>query len=208
MRNIILTAALALSSLASASTWDLDTAHASAGFSVKHLGITNVHGTLGAVSGTVEMDDKDITKSKVEASIDVKGIDTRSEKRDNHLKSADFFHVEKFPTAMFKSTKIEKISDTKLKVTGDLTMHGVTKSVTLDTEVTPEVKNPFSGTPTRALTATGMVNRQDFGLTWKSAAVEAIKVVGDEVKLSIEAELLKKEAAPGTKAAAATPAKK
>ncbi len=204
MKNVNLTTALAFSSFAFASTWDIDSSHASAGFSVKHLGATNVNGTLGPVTGKVEVDDKDITKSKVEASIDVKGINTNFEKRDGHLKGPDFFDVEKFGTATFKSTKIEKVSDTKLKVTGDLTLHGVTKSVTLDTDITPEVKNPFSGAQTRALTATGSLNRQDFGLTWKSGPAEAVKVVGDEVKLNIEAELSKKEAAP----AKTVPAKK
>ena len=208
MKNLILTAALAFSTFASASTWDIDTSHASAGFSVKHFGVTNVTGQLGEVTGKVELDDKDITKSKVDASIDVKGIDTHFEKRDNHLKSPDFFDIEKFPTATFKSTKIEKVADNKLKVTGDLTMHGVTKSVTLDTDLTSEIKNPFSGANTRALSATGMVNRQDFGLAWKSQAVEAVKVVGDEVKITIEAELSKKEAAPGKTTAAAPATKK
>ncbi len=208
MKNLILTAALAFSTFAWASTWDIDTSHASAGFSVKHFGVTNVTGQLGAVTGKVELDDKDITKSKVDASIDVKGIDTHFEKRDNHLKSPDFFDIEKFPTATFKSTKIEKVADNKLKVTGDLTMHGVTKSVTLDTDLTSEIKNPFSGANTRALSATGMVNRQDFGLAWKSQAVEAVKVVGDEVKITIEAELSKKEAAPGKTTAAAPATKK
>ena len=206
MKNVILTAALAFSSFASASTWEIDTSHASAGFSVKHLGVTNVHGTLGAVTGKVEVDDKDVTKSKVEANIDVRGIDTHFEKRDGHLKSAEFFDTEKFPTATFKSTKIEKVSDTKLKVTGDLTMHGVTKPVVLDTELSAEVKNPFSGAGTRALTATGIINRQDFGLAWKSQAIETVKVVGDEVKLNIEAEISKKEATPAK--AAPAPAKK
>ncbi len=207
MKKMILSALMVVSSLAYASSWEIDPAHASAGFSVKHLGVSNVNGVLGPVSGKIETDDKDLTKSKIEASIDVKGIDTRFEKRDSHLKSPDFFDVEKFPTATFKSTKIEKVSDTKYKVTGDLTMHGVTKSVTLDTDLTAEVKNPFSGASTRALTATGQVNRQDFGLAWKSAAVEAVKVVGDDVKINIEAEISKKEAAPA-KAPAAAPAKK
>jgi len=203
MKNILLTAALAFSSLAFASTWEIDTSHASANFNVKHLGVTNVNGQLGPVTGKVEVDDKDVTKTKVDASIDVTGVDTRFAKRDAHLKSDDFFNVEKFPTATFKSTKIEKVSDTKLKVTGDLTMHGITKSVTLDTELSPEVKNPFSGANTRALSATGVINRQDFGLAWKSAAVETVKVVGDEVRLTIEAEISKKDAAPAKTTAAA-----
>lgn len=205
MKKMLLTAALAFSSLTLATTWDIDTSHASAGFTVKHFGVTNVHGQLGPVTGKIDVDDKDITKSKIEAIIDVKGIDTRFEKRDTHLKSVDFFNVEKFPTATFKSTKIEKISDTKLKVTGDLMMHGVTKPVTLDTELSAEVKNPFSGASTRALSATGTLNRQDFGLTWSAGPVEAVKVVGDEVKLTIEAEISKKEMTPAKSPA---PAKK
>ncbi len=209
MKKMLLTAALAFSSLTLAATWDIDTSHASAGFTVKHLGVTNVNGQLGAVTGKVELDEKDITKSKVDAVIDVKGIDTHFEKRDGHLKSADFFDVEKFPTATFKSTKIEKVTDNKLKVTGDLTMHGVTKPVTLDTELSGEVKNPFSGANTRALTATGIINRQDFGLTWKSGPAEAVKVVGDDVKLTIEAEISKKEVASAkSPPAAPAPAKK
>lgn len=207
MKKILLTAALALSSFSFASTWEIDTSHAAAGFSVKHFGVTNVTGQLGAVSGKVEVDDKDVTKSKVDATIDVTSIDTHFAKRDAHLKSPDFFDVEKFPTATFKSTKVEKISDTKLKITGDLTMHGITKPVTLDTELSPEVKNPFSGANTRALSATGMINRQDFGLAWKSAAVESVKVVGDEVRLNIEAEISKKEGAPA-KTTAAVPGPK
>jgi len=205
MKNVIVTAALALTSSAFAATWEIDSSHASANFSVKHLGVTNVNGTLGVVSGKFEADDKDLTKSKIEASIDLKAIDTKFGKRDDHLRSPDFFDVEKFPALTFKSTKIEKVSDTKLKITGDLTMHGVTKPVTLDAELSGEVKNPFSGTMTRAVAATGVLNRQDWGLKWQAPA-EAVKVVGDEVKISIEAELAKKEAAAAP--AKGAPAKK
>jgi polyisoprenoid-binding protein YceI len=209
MKKLLLTAALALSSVSFATTYDIDAVHASAGFSIKHLGVTNVNGTLGPVTGKVDFDEKDVTKSKIEASIDVNGVDTRFAKRDEHLKSPDFFDVAKFPTATFKSTKIEKVSETKLKVTGDLTMHGVTKAVTLDAEITPEVKNPMSGAPTRAVTATATITRQDWGLKFQAPA-EGIKVVGDEVKLSIEAELSKPQPAPAAAPAAkpAAPAKK
>jgi polyisoprenoid-binding protein YceI len=193
MRRLALLAALA-STTALAAPWEIDSSHASATFSVKHFGVSNVNGTLGPVTGMVELDDADPSKGKIEATIDVKAIDTKWPKRDEHLRSADFFEVEKFPAMTFKSTKIAKVSKTKLKVTGDLTIHGVTKPVTLDAEVSPEIKNPFSGNPVRAVTATALINRQDFGLKWQAPA-EAVKVVGDEVKVAIELELVQKPAA-------------
>ena len=129
MKKLILTAALTASSFAFASTWEVDSAHAAANFAVKHMMVSNVNGSLGDVTGKVEVDDKDVTKSKVDVTIDVKGLNTKQTKRDDHLRSPDFFDVEKFPTATFKSTKIEKGEGAKLKVTGDLTLHGVTKSI-------------------------------------------------------------------------------
>lgn len=205
MNKLMLSAALTLSSFAFASTWEIDTAHAAGNFSVKHMMVSNVNGTLGDVTGKVEVDDKDITKSKVEASIDMNGINTKQAKRDEHLKSPDFFDVAKFPTTTFKSTKIEKGEGSKLKVTGDLTMHGVTKSVVLDGEITPEVVNPFSGAKARGFSGTTTVNRKDFGLAWNKALEAGGVMVGEDVKVSVEAELVKKEAAPAAKAA---PAKK
>lgn len=207
MNKLILSAALTLSSFALASTWEIDTAHAAGNFSVKHLVISNVNGTLGDVTGKVEVDDKDVTKSKVEAAIDLKGINTKQPKRDDHLRSPDFFDVEKFPTLTFKSTKIEKGEGMKLKVSGDLTMHGVTKPVVLDGELTAEVVNPFSGAKARGFSGTTTLNRKDFGLNWNKSLEAGGVLVGEDVKVSIEAELVKKEAAPAAKAAP-TPAKK
>lgn len=204
MNKLILSAALTVSSFALASTWEIDTAHAAGNFSVKHMMVSNVNGTLGDVTGKVEVDDKDITKSKVEASIDLKGINTKQSKRDDHLRSADFFEVEKFPVLTFKSTKIEKGEGTKLKVTGDLSMHGVTKSVVLDGELTAEVINPFSGAKARGFSASTTLNRKDYGLNWNKAIEAGGLLVGEEVKVTVEAELVKKEAAPAAKA----PAKK
>ncbi len=194
MKHLLLSALALVSSQALAAPWSIDSSHASANFSVKHLAVTNVNGTLGTVSGTLELDEKDVTKSKVEALIDVKAVDTRFGKRDEHLRSADFFDVEKFPSITFKSNKVQKLSATHLKITGDLTIKDVTRPVTLDAELTPEVKNPFSGNSTRAVAATTVINRQDFGLRWQAPA-EAIKVVGDEVKISLEVELVRKDAA-------------
>jgi polyisoprenoid-binding protein YceI len=198
MRNLILSAILSLSSLAFASTWDIDTTHASASFSVKHLMVSNVTGRLGEVRGAVELDDKDVTKSKVEATIDVTGLNTNMPKRDEHLRSADFFDVAKFPTVAFKSTKIEKVGE-KLKITGDLTMHGVTKPVTLEGEVSAEVKHPMSNAMVRAAALTTTVNREDFGLAWNKPMANNGFVVGKDVKISIDVELVKKEAAPAKK---------
>ncbi len=206
LKNTVLTAAFAFSSAALASTWDIDTTHATAGFSVKHLGVTNTTGSLGNVTGAVELDEKDITKSTINATIDVKTLNTNNSKRDEHLKSPDFFETEKFPTATFKSTKIEKNGE-KVKITGDLTMHGVTKPVTLDAELSAEVANPFSKGTSRAISATGVLNREEWGLKWNAPLANNGFVVGKDVKLVLEAELAKKEMAKAAPApAAAKPA--
>ena len=203
MKKLILTAALTASSFALASTWEVDSAHAAANFSVKHMMVSNVNGSLGDVTGKVELDDKDVTKSKVEVTIDVKGLNTKQSKRDDHLRSPDFFDVEKFPTATFKSTKIEKGEGSKLKVTGDLTLHGVTKSVVLDGELANEVTNPFSGAKARGFSGTTTINRKDFGLGWNKALEAGGVMVGEDVKVAVETELVKKEAAAPAKGAPA-----
>lgn len=206
MKKLILTAALTLSSFAFASNWDIDSAHASANFAVKHLAISTVNGTLGSVTGKIDLNDADVTKSKIDATIDVKGINTKEPKRDDHLRSKEFFEVEKFPTITFKSTKIEKGAGNKLKVTGDLTIKGTTKPVVLDAELTPEVANPFSKKATRGFTGTTQISRKDFGLTWNVALETGGVMVGDEVKISVDGEVVKADAA--APAAAPAPAKK
>ncbi len=176
--------------LAEASTWSFDPNHTHSAFTIRHMVITNVRGEFGKTTGTVKLDEKDVTKSSVEATIDTTSIDTRVPDRDKHLKSPDFFDVEKYPTITFKSTKVEKAGQGKLKVTGDLTMHGVTKPVVLKVEgPTKEIKDP-AGKTRRGIAATTTLNRRDFGLTW-GKMVEAGPVVGDEVKIEIEAELVK-----------------
>ena len=206
MKKLILSGLLALSGSAFAADWDIDTTHASANFTVKHLGVTNVNGSLGPVTGKFVTDDKDITKSKLEVSVDAKGINTGVQKRDEHLKSPDFFDVEKNPTVTFKSTKIEKLSDNKLKFTGDLTMHGVTKPVSFEAELSPEVDHPFMpGVKARAATGSFTINREDWGLTWNKPMANNSFVVGQEVKVALEAELTRKADAAPAKAA---PAKK
>jgi polyisoprenoid-binding protein YceI len=196
MRRFLLSAvvsiALGAPSFASASMWQIDSAHTSAQFAVRHLMVSTVRGTLGKATGTVNLDEADPTKSTVEASIDVNGVDTREPKRDQHLKSPDFFDVEKYPTVTFKSKKVTKVSDTKYKVAGDLTMHGVTKEVVLDVEGTPKPLTDPSGNVKLGGVATTKVNRKDFGIVWNSAMDGGGVVVGDEVDVTIDIELVKK----------------
>lgn len=192
---------------ADAAAWDIDSGHSSAQFSVRHLMVSNVRGEFGKVSGTVDYDAKDPGKAKVEATIDAGTISTRDEKRDGHLKSPDFFDVAKFPTITFKSKRVQSAGAGKVKLVGDLTIHGVTKEVTLDVEgPSAEMKDPWGNVKAGA-TATTKINRKDFGLTWNKSLDGGGVVVGDEVTITIDVELLKKadKAAPAPKAA---PAKK
>ena len=183
--------AFAMPSMALASDWDIDGGHSSAQFSVRHLMVSNVRGEFGKVTGTVKLDDKDITKSVVEATIDVGSINTRDEKRDGHLKSPDFFDVAKFPTITFKSKKVAGKAG-KLKVTGDLTIHGVTKEVVLDVEgPAKEAKDPWGNVKSGAA-AFIKINRKDFGLGWNKALETGGVVVGEEVSITLDIELLKK----------------
>jgi polyisoprenoid-binding protein YceI len=188
---------LSLGGAARAATWEIDPAHTSAGFKVRHLMVSNVKGEFTGVTGKIDLDEKDLLKSKVEVSMDVGSVNTGNAKRDEHLKTADFFDAAKFPKLTFKSTKIEKQGD-KLAMTGDLTLHGVTKPVVLMVELTTEIKDPWGNTR-RGANATGKVNRKDFGLTWNKTLDGGGVAVSDEVQLNIEAELTKgkdKPAAP------------
>lgn len=175
-----------------ASTWDIDASHSVAAFSVRHLMVTNVRGELGKVSGTINLDDKDVTKSTVEATIEVAAINTRDAKRDEHLRSPDFFDVAKFPNITFKSSKVEK-AGAGLKVTGTLTMRGVSKEVVLNVEgPAPAVKDPWGNTKS-GFTATVKLNRKDFGVQWNKNLDGGGVVVSDEVNVTIELEVLKKK---------------
>ncbi|MDP2343449.1 MAG: YceI family protein [Deltaproteobacteria bacterium] len=187
-RALFAALALAIAAPAQAATWEVDNAHSTVGFVVKHLIIAKVRGHFSTFSGTVVIDDKDITKSKVDVKIDPASIDTDNTKRDEHLKSADFFDTAKFKDMTFKSTKVEKMGDGKLKMTGDLTMHGVTKSVVLEGEgPSAEVKDP-GGNPHVAFSMATTIKRADFGLGWNKA-IEGGGVVGEDVKLELEIEL-------------------
>jgi len=172
-----------------AATWNIDPSHSRAGFSVKHLVISDVKGEFDKLSGKVQLDEADLSKSSVEVTIEAASISTRDEKRDAHLKSADFFDVATFPTITFKSTKVEAGKDGALTVTGDLTMHGVTKPVTLEGSITKAITDPW-GLARRGASFSGKLDRKAWGITWgKMTDVGA--VVGDEVKLDIQAELVK-----------------
>jgi len=172
------------------STWNLDPTHSHASFTIRHLVISNVRGDFQKLSGSVKLDEKDVTKSSVEATLETASIDTRVADRDTHLRSPDFFDAAKYPTITFKSTRVEKAGAGKLKVTGDLTIKGVTKQVTLAVDgPTAEVKDPWGNTR-RGLAASTTLDRRDFGLTW-GKVIEAGPVVGDEVKIEIEGELIK-----------------
>jgi polyisoprenoid-binding protein YceI len=188
-----LVAILAVPSPAAVTTWQIDPAHTAAGFSVKHMMIATVRGQFKGVTGSVNWDDQDISKSSVDVTIDANTVDTGEPKRDADLKSANFFDVAHYPTITFKSAKIEKISAAKMKVTGDLTIRGITKPVVLDVEgPSGAIKDPYGNTRA-ALNATTTINRMDYGVKW-NAKLDGGVVVGDDVNINIDLEMIKKEA--------------
>ena len=190
MRNrflmaLALAASLAGSSaLAQTSTWTIDPNHSSINFEIRHMGVSNVHGSIGGIKGTVLYDEKDITKSSVENTADTTTVATGVEARDKHLKSPDFFEVEKFPTLTFKSTSVSKAGG-KLTLKGDLTLHGVTKSVTLDVDGPAPPQTDKDGKTRSGFSATGMLKRSDFNFGPKFGPA----MVGDDVKFSIDVEI-------------------
>lgn len=196
MKNIIVSIstiiALALPAFAFASTWAIDPDHSNVGFKVRHLMISNVKGSFDKHTGTVEINDKDITESRVEISIDTNSINTNVPKRDEHLRSADFFDVDKYPAMTFVSKKVARAGQDKLEVTGDLTLHGITRQVVLDVEgPTQESKDPW-GVIRKGATATTKINRSDFGLVWNAALETGGVAVGDEITITLEIEMMKK----------------
>lgn len=184
-------AALALPGGAGASTWTIDPAHTSAQFAVRHMMVSRVRGTLGPVAGTLNLDDVNPTKSSVAATVDVNGVDTREPKRDAHLKSADFFDAATYPTITFTSKRITKVGEGKFQAAGDLTIHGVTREVVLDVEGTPTpFKDPMGNVRLGGI-ATTKLNRKDFGLTWNKTLDGGGLLVGDDVAVTIDIELIK-----------------
>ena len=185
---------LAVAARAQSTTWAIDPAHSNAAFTVRHMMINNVRGEFSKVTGTLQLDSSDITKSSVEASIDAASVNTRVEARDNDLRSANFFDVAKFPTLTFKSTKVEQAGPGKLKLTGDLTMHGVTRSVVLDVDgPSSEIKDPWGNTRI-GVSASTRINRKDWGLTYNKLLETGAMVVGEEVTIELELEFVKKPA--------------
>jgi polyisoprenoid-binding protein YceI len=183
--------ATSTSSPASTITWKLDPAHSSAEFKVKHMMISNVKGTFSGLSGTLSEHTGDSSLSSIEATIDVASINTGDAQRDGHLKSADFFDAEKLPTMNFKSTKVEQTGEAEYRVTGDLTIHGVTKPVTFDVEgPTAPGKDPWGNTRI-GISATAKINRKDFGLNWNAALETGGFLVGEQVQVTIEAQFIK-----------------
>jgi len=174
-------------------TWTIDTNHSSAGFSVKHLMISTVRGTLGPVKGTIEYDGKSIESLKADITIDVNGIDTGNDARDKDLKTGEgLFEVGKFPNATFKSKRAMPAGADKFKLVGDLTIHGVTKEVTLDVEG-PSAPVKQGQMLRSGASATATINRRDFGISY-NRAVEATPMVSDEVKITIDVEATKRGA--------------
>jgi polyisoprenoid-binding protein YceI len=192
-----LAVAFSLPASAVASTWKIDPAHSSAQFAVKHLAISTVRGAFSSVNGSITFDDKDVTKSTVDVTIDVNSVDTRQPDRDKDLKSDKFFDAANYPSITFKSTKVEQAGAGKLKVTGDLTIRGTTKSVVLDVDgPTAPMKDPW-GNNRAAASATTKGNRQDYGVKWNAKLDNGGVVVGDDVAIVIDVEMVQQGAKAG-----------
>src|SRR5277367_501585 len=181
---------LAATVQAQSTTWQLDPAHSNAQFSVRHLGISNVQGEFTKVTGTVQLDDQDISKSTVNATIDVASVDTRVQRRDDDLKSDNFFDVAKYPTITFQSTKISKTGEDTAKMTGNLTIHGVTKEVTFDVTGPTKAIQVMGGTR-RGASATTKINRQDFGIVFMSNTLPGgDEMIGDTITITLDIEMV------------------
>jgi len=171
--------------------WNIDPTHSSAQFKVKHMMISNVKGEFTAITGSLKHDSENVANSYIEASIHAGTINTRDAQRDAHLKSPDFFHVEKHPTLAFKSTRISKKAEGELAVTGDLTIRGVTRPVTFVVEgPSAPAKDPWGNTR-MGLSASTRINRKDFDLTWNAALETGGILVGDEVTITLDVEFIR-----------------
>lgn len=177
-------------------SWQLDYTHSHIQFSVRHMMISKVKGEFEKFEGTVSFDEANPTNTTVNVSVDLSSINTREEKRDGHLRSADFFDVENYPTMTFVSKRVEKTGENTGKLIGDLTIRGITKEVTLNVEYAGQAKSPW-GTVSAGFTAAGKINRKEFGLTWNAALETGGVLVGEDVEIAIEVELVK-QAEPAT----------
>lgn len=177
-------------------SWQLDYTHSHIQFSVRHMMISKVKGEFEKFEGTVNFDEANPTNTTVNVSVDLSSINTREEKRDGHLRSADFFDVENHPTMTFVSKRVEKTGENTGKLIGDLTIRGITKEVTLNVEYAGQAKSPW-GTVSAGFTAAGKINRKEFGLTWNAALETGGVLVGEDVEIALEVELVK-QAEPAT----------
>ena len=171
--------------------WEIDPSHSDATFSVKHMMFSTVRGHFNVLSGQLSIDEEQPENSWVEAQVDVTSVDTRSEQRDGHLRSPDFFDAEKYPTLTFKSTKVERVSGNQYRVLGDLTMHGVTKPVVFNAEYHGQGKNPW-GMQVAGLSAKTKINRKEWGLNWNAPLETGGVLVSEDVNIEIDLEAINK----------------
>ena len=194
MKKLVLLGTLAVLTAvpAAAQTWQIDPAHSRAQFSARHYNISNVRGDFSGVAGTAEFDGKDVTKARIKATVDVSTITTRVAKRDEHLKSADFFEVSKYPTMTFESTSITPAGGGKYKMAGNLTMKGVTKPVTFEIDsVSPVIKDPNGGERVGAA-ARATINRKDFGVAYDGKLPDGTASVSDTIDVLLDVEMIRK----------------
>ena len=173
-------------------SWKIDPAHTEINFTVRHMMISNVRGRFERFSGTVELDEQNPAKSKLSVQVETASVNTKEPQRDGHLRSPDFFNAEEYPNMTFESTNIEVLDANHGRVTGDLTIRDITRPVTLDVEYAGQVKSPW-GKTAAGFTATGSINRKDWGLEWNVALETGGWLVGEEVKINIECEIIKQE---------------
>lgn len=174
--------------------WDFDVAHSSINFSVRHLMVSKVRGQFTKWSGSLEFDEQEPTRARVEAQLDAASIDTKDAQRDAHLRSADFLDTERFPTISFKSTGIEKVGDARFSMKGELTIRGITKPVTLDVEYAGRAKDPWGGERV-GFSARTSIDRKDFGLTWNQLLETGGVLVGEKVDIELEIEAIRRKSA-------------
>lgn len=198
--NLFLLLVLATAATAETTHWEIDPVHSTLGFSIRHLMVSNVSGSFTQFAGTVDVDPADPASAVIKADIDTSSINTGNVKRDDHLRNPDFFDAPKFPKISFVSKKIEKAGE-KLVLTGDLTMHGVTKEVSLDVEQPTEAVKGPGGALRRGIAATGKLNRQEFGLTWSKTMDGGGLMLGNDVKLTLDLALVQKPATAASPAA-------
>lgn len=184
--------AVALATPAFAATYEVDGAHSQIGFSVSHMSVSTVRGAFGTVTGTVTYDPAKVEATQVTGKVGIASVDTNNADRDKHLVAPDFFDAVKFPEMTFTSTAVKNVTKDAFDLVGDLTLHGVTKPVTFHVnKLAPDVKDPWGNTKS-GTTATAKINRQDFGVSWNKALDQGGYVVGDEVSITLDLELLKK----------------